>query len=795
MVQNESEKLNLTYLPAPIPKDNFQQLSQYVKEPIPEFDDAADIRDYLEIILRRKWLILIILLISVATTFIVSLTMKPQYKANGKIELTIQSPRVTKFEDMAMLGTQIQTREFMQTQLKLLKSETLGDRVIDKLQLEHNPALTPAPDWAITKLMRSVTVSVTDFYEGLFHSTGSTDPIQGGDPKLSELKLRKKIEDKFAKNLEVLPERDTTIFSLAFVSTDPSVSRDVINTMIQEYITWQVDKKIEATIAAKQRLEKQIELARIQLEKAETNLNDFSRKAGIVSLNANQNLIYSQLEEANKAYSSIQTERMNKEALFNQSKQGGDSLPSMLESPLIQRLRENYVAAAADYKQGSATFKDDYPTLQNLKAKMLDIEKQIKTEENRILESIKNDYLAATMKEEALKKDTEDKKLLAIALNDQSTQYKILDREVETSKQIHQSLLERSKEIDAKVGTELGNIQVVDYAKLPLKPYSPNIPLNIFVAALAGMVLGLGLAFLLEFLDNTIKRIEELSDRFHLPVLGVVPVVEADEAVKIGSLVRLNPTAGFSESIRTAKVSIQLSSSMDRPPKLLFITSTNAAEGKSTIAVNLAQAFASDEKVLIIDADLRKPNLHRLMGKNGNGNGNGASIARKIGLSNYLTGTGSKFIQESGIPNLRVVYAGPIPPNPSELLSSNRMRQFLAAVYAHYDRIIIDGPPAIGFADALILGHYADGVILVSVLGQTHREALRVFRRNLENVGGRMIGTIVNKLTQGSQYGGYYKYYRYYSYQTAYRQANAPDLLPSAQRLESVESLGEQQPS
>jgi capsular exopolysaccharide synthesis family protein len=792
-VQNESEKLKLTNLPAPIPNDDFQPLSQYVREPIPEFDDAADIRDYLEIILRRKWLILIILLISTATTFIVSLTMKPQYKANGKIELTIQSPRVTKFEDMAMLGTQIQTREFMQTQLKLLKSETLGDRVIDKLQLEHSPALTPAPNWAITKLMNSARTGVANFLAGLFHSTDSTDTIQAGDSKLQELRLRKKIEDKFAKSLDVLPERDTTIFSLSFASTDPSVSRDVINTLIQEYITWQVDKKIEATIAAKQRLEKQIGLARIQLEKAETNLNAFSRKAGIVSLNTNQNLIYSQLEGANKAYSSIQTERMSKEALFNQSKQSSDSLPAMLESPLIQRLRESYVTAAADYKQGSATFKDDYPALQNLKAKMQDIEKQIKTEENRILESIRNDYLAATMKEAALKKDTEDKKLLAIALNDQSTQYKILEREVETSKQIHQSLLERSKEIDAKVGTELGNIQVVDYAKLPLKPYSPNIPFNMLLAALAGMVLGLGLAFFLEYLDNTIKRIEELSDRFHLPILGVVPVVEADEAVKIGSLVRLNPTAGFSESIRTAKVSIQLSSSMDRPPKLLFITSTNAAEGKSTIAVNLAQAFASDEKVLLIDADLRKPNLHKIMDKNGNGNS--VSIGRNIGLSNYLTGTGSKFIQDSGIPNLRVVYAGPIPPNPSELLSSSRMRQFLAAVYDNYDRIIIDGPPAIGFADALILGHYADGVILVSVLGQTHREALRVFRRNLENVGGRMIGTIVNKLTQGSQYGGYYKYYRYYSYQTAYRQANTPDLLSGGESLDDMESLSEQRPS
>ncbi|MGO9021546.1 MAG: GumC family protein [Syntrophobacteraceae bacterium] len=789
-MQNESEKLNLTYLPAVVSKDNFQPPSRYVNEPIPEFDDSADIRDYLEIIRRRKWLIMTILLISIATTLVVSLAVKPQYKANGKIELTIQSPRVTKFEDMTMLGTQLQTREFMQTQLKLLKSETLGGRVIDKLQLEHNPALTPAPDHslAITNLISSAKDAVADFFAGLFHSNGA---MQAGDPKLPELRLRKKVEDKFAKNLEAQPERDTTIFSLAFTSTDPSLSRDVINTLIQEYITWQVDKKIDATIAAKQRLEKQIELARIQLEKAETNLNDFARKAGIVSLNANQNLIYSQLEEANRAYSAIQTERMNKEALYDQAKQGGNSLPAMLESPLIQKLRENYVTAAADYKESSATFKDDYPKLQNLKAKMQDIDKQIKTEENRIQESIKNDYLAATMKEEALKKDTEEKKVLAIALNDQSTQYKILDREVETSKQIHQSLLERSKEIDAKVGTELGNIQVVDYAKLPLKPSSPNIPLNILLAAVAGMVLGLGLAFLLEYLDNTIKRIEELSDRFRLAVLGVVPVVEAGEAVKIRSLVRLNPTAGFSESIRTAKVSIQLSSSLDRPPKMLFITSTNAGEGKSTIALNLAQAFASDEKVLIIDADLRKPNLHRGLGKNGNG----SSIGKKTGLSNYLTGTGANVVQESGLPNLKVVYAGPIPPNPSELLSSNRMRQFLAEVYEDYDRIIIDGPPAMGFADALILGHYADGVILVSVLGETHREALRVFRRTLENVGGRMIGTIVNKLNQGSPYGGYYKYYRYYSYQTAYRQAKPSNMLSSGERLDRVEGLSDQHPN
>ena len=782
----------MAILPSPVHKDDFQPPSTYVGEPIPEFDDSADIRDYVEVILRRKWLILTILVISILTTLIVSLAMKPQYRATGKIELTIQSPRVTKFEEMSMLGSQIQTREFMQTNLKLLKSDTLADRVIEKLKLDYNPAFNPPPEkrGVITGIISSAKAVIREFCERLFPAAVSTK----GDLALTELRLRKKVEDKFTKDLEVQSERDTTIFSLAFTSIDPSVARDVINTLIQEFISWQVDKKIDATVSAKQRLEKQVEVARIQLEKAETNLNNFARKAGIVSLDSNLNLIYSQLEDANKAYSAAQTERLNKEALYTQAQLSGDSFPAMLESPLIQKLRESWVATAAQYEEGSATFKGDYPSQQNLKAKILDIEKKIRSEENRILESIKNDYLAAARKEDALKNDTEAKKVLAMELNDKSTQYKILEREVQTSKQVHESLLERGKEIDAKVGTELGNIQVVDNARLPLKPYSPKIPQNILLASLAGLMVGLGLAFLLEYLDNTIKRIEELSDRFHLPVLGVLPVVGPDESIQIGSLVRLKPTAGFSESIRTAKVSIQLSSSLDRPPKLLFITSTAAGEGKSTVSVNLAQAFASDERVLIVDADLRKPNLHRILGKNGNGNGDG-SINGKEGLSNYLTGTGASVIQESGIPNLRVVYAGPIPPNPAELLSSNRMRQFLAAVYEQYDRIIIDGPPAMGFADGLILGHFADGVILVSVLGQTHREALRVFRRGLESVGGRMIGTIVNKLNQSSYYGGYYKYYRYYSYQSAYyRHAKTPSLPLNGDGRESEDKWIDQRP-
>jgi capsular exopolysaccharide synthesis family protein len=771
----DDQKQIMQYPPPPVSANSAPVPSIEMAPPIPEFEDSADLRDYLDIIFRRKWLVLSILLVSFLTTLIVSYSMQPLYKAKGRIELSLQAPRVTKFEDT--LASQLQTREFIQTQFKLLQSESLAGRVIERLQLDTSPAFhSPAK----TEGEGSIFAGIKHFFGNILKSfSDSQGQEQQDDSQLAQLRLRKSTESRFAKSLQVQPERDTTLISLAFISPDPVVARDVLNALIQEFIAWQVDKKIESSVSAKKQLEKQIDLARVQLEKAETNLNDFARKAGIVSLSSNLNLIYSQLEEANKAFAAAQTERMNKEAVYNQSRQGTESIPALVENQMIQKLRADYNALSGEYKESNVTFKDDYPKLQNLKAKMQDIERQIKNEENRFVESIKTDYLTALNKEEVLKKDTESKKALAMELNDRATQYKILEREVETNKLIHQSLFERSRELDARVGTELGSVQVVDYATRPLKPYTPNVPQNLLIALLAGIIGGIGLAFLLEYLDNTIKRIDEISDRFHVPILGVLPLIQADEFQDIANLVRLRPTSGFSEAIRTAKVSIQLSSSFDQPPKLILMTSTTAGEGKSTIAANLVQAFAPEEKVLLIDADLRKPSLHRLFCTNGNDRSRGE---KRKGLSNYLTGTSGirELIQESGVHNLQVIFAGPIPPNPAELLASNRMLQLLGAVDNHYDRIILDAPPATGFADALILGHYADGVILVSTLGQTHREALRIFRKNLINVGGRLIGSIVNKLNVRSHYGGYYykyyRYYRYYSYSPAYRQENAPSL-------------------
>ncbi|MGV8074284.1 MAG: GumC family protein [Syntrophobacteraceae bacterium] len=775
--------------PAPISSSNLPA-TEY-RESVPDFEDSADIRDYLEVVLRRKWLVLTFLVGVFITTLVMSLSMKPVYKAAGRLELSVRAPKVTKFQDVDAVTNQLQTREFIQTHVKLLQSESLARRVIEKLHLEQTQVFNPdfvqekGPDEEVG-LFQQWKDSVLELLGSAKETVKEILPFGSGealDPGLDHLKLQKKMEDQFAKNLTVQPERDTSLISLAFSSTDARLARDIINALIQEFIDWQVDKKIDAAGSAKRQLEKQIDLARVQLEKAENNLNSFAQKAGIVSLDSNLNLIYKQLQETNSALSAAQTDRISKEALYKQFQKGDtSSIPMVVSNQLIQNLREEYVKAMGEVEELSVTFKPDYPKLKNAKAKMLDIEKRIASEESRIFDSLRVEYLATKKREEALKADADAKKAFAMDLNDRATQYKILDREVETSKMIHQSLLERAKEIDANVGTELGNIQVVDAATLPLKPYKPNLRLNLLLSIVVGLMGGVGLAFFIEYLDNTVKRIDEISDRFHIPVLGVLPVAEPDEIPELDFLVRQRPRSSFSESVRTAKVSIQLSSFTDQPPKTILLTSTNAGEGKSTISCNLAQAFCStEEKVVIIDADLRKPRLHKVFKSNGFG-------TKPKGLSQVLSGMcGVKdAIRDTDVPSLSFISSGPIPPNPAELLASSRMRNVLDELLEDFDRVIIDAPPAAGFADVLVLGNYVDGVILVSTLGQTHREALRMFRRSILNVRGNLMGTIINKLNIGNHYGGYYyKYYKYYHsyYHPAYKD-NKPENLLEESSLE-----------
>ena len=747
-------------LPATVSRPNLP--STEVRKGLPDFDDSADLRDYLEVVLRHKWVVLTFISSLFVLTLIVTLSMKPVFRAIGRVELSMQTPKVTKFEDLSGASMNSQLREHILTSVKLLHSQSLVHRVIEKLHLEEKPSFNSelgeqSQDGQGNGVFSWLKSAVGNFFQSDGQLEGEVDPT------LPRLRLLHEVEKVYYKNLEVVPERDTTIISLSFSNTDPALTRDVVNAHIKEFIAWQMDKRLDAAASARIQLEKQIDIARINLERAEKQLNEFAQKAGIVSLNSNLNIIYRQLEEMNSALATAQADRIARESLYKQAtSQNINSQSIVTENQLIQNLRQELAKVEAEYQENYSIFKDDYPKLKNIKAKMHDLERRIGAEEERILATVKNDYLSAVTKESSLAEKAEEMKKQALDLNNQATEYKILEREVETSKFIHQSLMERAKEIDAKVGTDLGNVQIVDYAVLPLKPYKPSIKLNLLVALVFGFVGGIGLAFLVEYLDNTVKRIDELAERFGLPVVGVLPLATEEEVNDLDTLVLSKPRAAFSEAIRTTRVSIQLSSAINRPPKMILVTSTSPSEGKSTVATNLALAFASsDERVLLIDADLRRPRLHRIFTANGKSD----SRHRHKGLSHLLSGmcTIEEVIQKTNYYGLHFMSAGPMPPNPAELLASSQMKGFLTSFDKLYDRIIIDSPPACGFADVLVLGNFVDGVILVSNLGHTHREALRLFRRSLFNVGGHLLGTIVNKLDLGYHYGGYYsRYYRYY---------------------------------
>lgn len=735
--------------------------SAEVMEPASEFEESVEIRDYIAVILRHKLVILTFLILVFATTLAINLRMTPLFMATGRLEIRPHPPQVTKFQDIEVGASfYVPTEEFMQTQIELLRSYALAERVAKKLQAEQSPMFqtpsVPEPvEGGLFQKIREPLAKLKGTITGWLRTEKETpsQEIPKEDPE-------KELAGIFLGGLEVSPQKNTNILSLSYVSPDPTVARDAVNTLIGEFTEWQIDRRIEASNAARMQLEKQIEIARNRLEDSETELNRFARQAGIVSLDSKFNLVYRQLEEINQAFSQAETERLTKEVLYQTVQEGNlESLPAVMENAFIQELRSEVLKVEAEYKKLNATFKEEYPALKTLSTQIKDLKGKIRKEEERLAESIKRDYLTTLKKEEALREKAKTQKALVMELNQKAAQYTILEREVETNKQIHQSLVERTKEIEANVGAaEVGNIQVVDYARLPSAPYKPNVRKNLLLAVVVGLMGGIGFAFFLEYLDNTIKRVDEISDRFGIPILGVIPTEESEKTKELYHLVRLKPDCAFSESVRMTQFSIKLSSSMERPPKILLVTSILEGEGKTTLSCNLAQAFASSgERVLIIDGDLRKPRIHKAFPHVAKNNGKG--------LSHFLTGSCklNEAIHQSGVNGLYLLFAGPKPPNPVELIASQTMKQTLQVLSKHFDRIIIDSPPFAGFADNLILSSLVDGMILVATLGHTHRQILRTTLKSIYNVRANLLGCIINKLDRSYRYSDYsYRYYDYY---------------------------------
>ncbi len=742
------------------------------RESVPDLEEEVSLRDYLDVLLRRKWLVVGFLLLTFISTAVFTLSATRIYKATASLEVSQEQAKVTKFEEV--VAGEIRAQEFMQTQVGLLGSKTLAKRVAEKLDMKQRlKALQKSlgQDQG-PGLLALVKGAVKDAIFGVLNWFRPGNEEEPGDGKTYKIALpeavleEKKVLGFIQGNLTVEPRRNAMIIELAFTSPDRNLSQDVVQAYATEFVAWQMDKKLEASRIAREFLMKQIHRAQIELERSEGELNRFAKQAGIVSLEGHLNSVYLQLEEINRSLAEAEAELIRHESEYRQArKEGPASLPQVMESPMISALKGQYAQMQSEYQKKSAIFYDAYPEVNALKMRMKSLQTQIEQEQQKIFQSIRSRYEAAVRRMDTLKKVAQEKKRAAMDLNERATQYKIVLREVNTNNAIYQSLLERAKEIESMVGVSSSNIYIVDPGALPILPFKPKVMLNLMLAIVVGLVGGVGLAFLMEYFADSITKPEEMSDRFHIPILGVAPLVKleaTDPPVEKAFLG--DPRSALCEAIRTTKVSIQLARGDAHTRSFLF-TSTTQGEGKTTLAVNMAMAFAqAGERVVIMDADLRRPRIHKLFSE-----AIASNNGKNLGLSSFLAGIVDKEpVVPTEMPNLFIIPAGPIPPNPVELLASNRFGKLMEHLEGHYDRIIMDAPPNQGFADVLVLSRKVGGVVMIITLGETTRDAVRHFKRSILNVDGNILGCVINRVDFSKRYGyrSYYRYYRhYYNYE------------------------------
>jgi len=733
--------------------------STFVRETMPAMqEEEIHLRDYLDVIIRRKWVVLITILATFSSVAIFTFATTPLFLATGMVKTSPTARNVTSFQSME--ESFLKTQEYISTQVKLLQSESLLQKLIVTMDLKNNELFTGEKKDAesgglLANLGRTIS-SLKEMIRPKFESEASLILSEEAADQIALDQYLRKVR----KSLKVTPIKDTQLIEISIENPNAGLAADMANNLMELFLQSSMQSQIDNLRSAETFLDKQIDAAKIKLEKSEKELNQFARQTGIVSLDSKLNLVMRQLEEINTALSQAVTVRIAKESLYRQSlKEGGESLPAVMSNELLNQLKKQYSELQAEYQQLSTVFKDEFPRVKKLKAQMLEVQNSYHQELQRVVESIRIEYEAALENENRLQKSAETQKQLAIELNDKATQYKILEREVDSNKEVYNSLLTRSKEIGATVGSDSGHIEIIDRARPPLEPYKPKVRLNLLLGILLGSFGGIGLAFLLEYMDNTVKSPDEFSQRYKIPVLGLIPFIEhgAEEDRDLAFKVFNDPKAPLSEAIRTTMFSIELSTS-ELPPRTMLVTSVLPDVGKSTLSCNFCLSLlGTNAKVLLIDTDLRKPSLHKIFDIEDN----------SVGLSSFLAGTSTinDIIRKTGYPNLFFIPSGPIPPNPPELLASSRMRNFIATAAKQFDYIIIDTPPFHGFAEILILSSMVDGVILVSELNKTPRDGVEYFKKAVTNVGGRILGTLVNK---AGKIGGGYRYYGGYNYNYRY---------------------------
>jgi capsular exopolysaccharide synthesis family protein len=709
----------------------------------------AHLFDYLLVIRKHLLLSLSFLLTLVTVVTIATFRMKPVYVATARVAIDRETSGLLPFQNSSSGDYWYDLDSYIETQAKVLQSDTLALETIKSLELWNTPEFRSDP-----------------------RELAALDAGSSSDPQPVP---RPAILNNFLGRLGVRRLPNSQLLEVSFESHDPQLAAAVVNRHLQNFIEMNYRTRYEAAKRASDWLERQLADMKARVEQSEDARLAYERQNQIWAVSETQDITTQKLSELNRELTEAQAARMKAEAGYVMVREGRlDALPAVQENPVIQDLTRHLNELRGEYADAVNRYGPAYPKVVRLKAQIEAAEKALATQKQTIAREVETEYRAALQREQLLQQALDRQKQLASEEAQKLVQYNILKREAETNKQLYVSLLEKLKEAGLSAGLRSNNIRIVDPAMVPSAPARPQRARDITLALMVGLVGGIGLAFFREYLDNTVKTPDDIELLTSLPALAIVPTMgalgyggprrrmlpggrSAEAATGKAALVsHEQPQSQMAEAFRALRTSLLLSRA-DQPPQIILVTSALPKEGKTTAAVNLAITLAQlGDRTLLIDADLRKPGIARLLGLN-----DGAGS----GLSTYLAGAAeleSCLLPCPSVPELNVLPAGPVPPNPADLLSSQRLTVALEWLRERFKFIVIDSPPIMAATDAVILSPWADGVVLVARSGETPKNAFARAQELLANVKCRLLGVVLNAVNTTSP--DYYYSYRYYPY-------------------------------
>ena len=704
--------------------------------------------DYLILVRKHQWLILFFLLAIVSIVSIATFRMQPVYQATARVEIDRENANAIHFADSDSYDMYADLEDYITTQSKILQSETLAMLTVKSMGLDN----------------------LTEF------GGNPAKPVKPTVPGSEASLHRPRSLSAFLGKMTIKRVPNSRLLDITFESTDPSLAARVVNAHLNNFIEQNFRSRYEAATQASNWLAGQLNEMKIKVENAEDARLAYERQNQIWTIDEKSDISSQKLADINRQLTEAQADRINKEAVYQLAQAGNyDAIAAVRESAVIQDILKQQSTLSAQYTDAVNQYGPRYPKVMRLQAQIKDLDELVVREKTNIGNQMEAEYHGSRQRELLLKNALDEQKAETNQMAEKLVQYNILKREADTNKQLYDGMLQKLKEAGITAGLRSSNIRVVDPALIPGGPSRPNKTRNIMLSILVGLIGGIGLALLREYLDNTVKTPDDIETLARLPSLAVVPALSNSNGKRTGRFAKLlkapvvtgkegraelishnMPQSQMSEAFRALRTSLLLSQA-DHPPQVILMTSALPREGKTTAAVNLAVTLAQlGDKTLLVDADLRKPGINRALS---------LVDGKHAGLSSYLAGVSSLdliTVPHPAITNLAAIPTGPIPPNPADLLSSRRLTELIAELRTRYKFVVIDSPPIMAATDAVILSVLVDGVLLVVRSGETPKEAFTRTRDLLAGVKCRMLGVVLNAVDASSP--DYYYSYRYYPY-------------------------------